>query len=132
MPVIRTEASTDDLLDAVAQLSTEDLTAFAERVATLRAERVAAHLSHDETALLLRIGRGLPAGVRGRYDELVAKRCAETLSTDEHAELIRLTDDVERIDADRIEALVALAGLRRTSPADLMRSLGIPLSRDGR
>lgn len=131
MPVIRSEASTDDLLDAVAQLPTEELAAFAERVATLRAERTAAHVSRDESKLLLQISAGLPADARQRYGELVAKRRNEMLSTDEHADLIGLTDEIERLDAERFEALVALAHLRRTSLDELMQSLGIPPARDG-
>lgn len=132
MPVIRTEASSDDLLDAVMQLSSDELAAFTERVVTLKAERLAAHLSQDETALLLRIGRGLPPDTRRRYDELMAKRRAESLSAGEHAELMRLTDEAEHLDADRADALIVLAGSRRTSPIALMRSLGMQPTHDGR
>lgn len=132
MPVIRSEASTDDLLDAVAQLSTDELAAFADRIAMLRAERTAAHLSLDETALLLQIERGLPAGSHRRYGELVTKRRNERLSADEHAELIGLTNDIERLDAEHMEALIALAQIRRTSLGELMQSLGIQPARDGR
>ena len=115
MPVIRAEASPDDLLDAVAQLPTEELSVFAERVAVL----------------LLRIGRGLPADVRRRYDDLLAKRREERLRSDEHAELVRLTDEVERLDAERIEAIVALARLRGVSAATVMQSLGARPASDG-
>jgi hypothetical protein len=132
LPVIRSQASTDDLLDAVARLPTEELAVFAERVATLRAERTAAHLSHDETALLLQIERGLPTESRVRYDELVAKRRNESLGADEHAELIALTDTIEHLDAERMEALIALAQMRRTSLGELMHALGIQPARDSR
>jgi hypothetical protein len=43
-----------------------------------------------------------------------------------------VTDEIERLDAERIEALVALAHLRRTSLEELMQSLGIQPARDGR
>ena len=59
MPIIRSEASPEDLLDAVAQFPTEELARFAERVATARAEGVAPHVSHDEGVLLRRIANGL-------------------------------------------------------------------------
>ena len=131
MPVIRSEASTDDLFDAVAQLPTEELTVFVERVATLRAERIAPHVSHDEAALLQRIGRGLPDGLRRRYEELATKRDDERLTADEYAELLRLTDEVELLNAERAEAIVALARLRGVAPAALMQSLGIQPAGDG-
>ena len=131
MPSIRSEASTDDLLDAVAQLPTEELARFAERVAILRAERVAPHLSRDEAVLLRRIADGLPEGPRRRYRELIAKRDDERLTDDEHAELLRLTDEVERLDADRAEALLVLARLRGVSLTSLMQSLGIRSAHDG-
>jgi len=132
MPVIRSEASTDDLLDAVAQLPTEELTRFAERVATLRAERVAPHVSRQEAALLEQIGRGLPAERQRRYAELAAKRAEERLTEAEHDELIYLSDETEQFDADRAAAIVALARLRGTAPAALMLSLGIKPADDGR
>lgn len=131
MPVIRSEASTDDLLDALAQLPTEELTRFAERVASLRAERVAPHVAHDEAVLLQRIGRGLPEGTRRRYGELLTNRDDARLTAAEHAELLRLTDEVELLDAERAEAFVALARLRGVSLPALMQSLGIQPARDG-
>jgi hypothetical protein len=131
VPVIRAEVSTDELLDAVAQLPTEELTAFLDRVATLRAERVAPHASPDEAALLVRIGRGLAPDRRRRYDALVAKRESEALRPSEHAELIDLTDEMERLAAERAEAIVALARLRGVPPAALLRDLGVQPPSDG-
>ena len=131
MPVIRITASTDDIVEAVAQLPTEELAAFVERVATLRAERVAPHAPADEAALLLRIGRGLPPARRRRYDALLLKRDEEMLSPEEHDELIRLTDELEQLQAERAEAIVALARLRRMSPVALLTSLGLRPASDG-
>jgi hypothetical protein len=125
MPHLQVEATPDQLLQAVAQLPPDELTNFVERVLTLRAERVAPHLTRDEASLLLRINRALSLELQRRYDELVASRRAETLTPEEHAELLQLTDDIERFEADRVEALAELAGLRATTVTDLMRSLGI-------
>lgn len=125
MPHLQVEATSDQLLQAVAQLPPDELTTFVERVLTLRAERVAPHLTRDETSLVLRINRALPMELQCRYDELVAARRAETLTPEEHAELLRLTDDIEQFEADRVGALAELAGVRGTTVADIMRSLGI-------
>jgi hypothetical protein len=63
--------------------------------------------------------------VQQRYDDLIAKRQAETLTPDEHAELLRLSDQTERVHAERIAALAALAQIRQTTLPDLMRDVGI-------
>jgi hypothetical protein len=125
MPHLQVEATSDQLLEAVAQLPPEELTTFVERVLTLRAERFASHVSGDEASLLVRINRALPVELQHRFDELVAARDAETLTAQEHDELLQLTDDIERFEAARAEALGELAGLRCTTVADVMRSLGI-------
>ena len=54
-----------------------------------------------------------------------ATRQAETITPEELAELIQLTDQREQRDAQRVAALEALAHLRRMTLADLMDSLGI-------
>lgn len=77
-----------------------------------------------EVDLLSRIYRKFPAEVADRYRALMGKRRAETLTEAEHAELIRLTDESERLQADRIESLAELAHLRRTSLAALAEDLG--------
>lgn len=45
LPRIQVEATSDQILETVAQLPPEELTTFVERVLTLRAERVAPHAS---------------------------------------------------------------------------------------
>jgi hypothetical protein len=91
----------------------------------LRAQRQEPHLSQAETALLLQINEGISAETQQRFDELVAKRQAGTITPEELAELIQLTDQSEQRDAQRVAALEALAHLRRMTLADLMDSLGI-------
>jgi len=125
MPHLEVEATPDQLLRAVAQLPPEELAKFVQRVLTLRAERVAPSVARDEAALLLRINHALPAELQRRYDALVSARRAESLIPQEHAELLRLTDEVERLEADRVEALAELARARGTTITDVMHSLGI-------
>jgi hypothetical protein len=72
----------------------------------------------------------LPEDVQRRYDELIAKRDAETLSDAEHAELLRLTKQVEAFDVARVEALSQLAARRGVTLSALMRQLGIELPVD--
>lgn len=75
--------------------------------------------------MLLEINRGVPPYVQKRYDELIVKRLGETLTPDEHNELLRLTHEVENVEAHRMKYLAELARLRRTSLTSLMEDLGV-------
>jgi hypothetical protein len=127
MATVRVEAqlSSDELLKAVEQLSLPELEEFASQVIALQAQRKAPSLPQAEADLLLRINRGLSLELQRRYDELVTKRRAETLTSDEYDELLHLTDEIEQFEARRVEYLAQLARLRGTSLTALMESLGI-------
>jgi hypothetical protein len=127
MTIVHVEArlSSDDLLKAIEQLETDELERFVERLIDLKAQRSAPRLSPRETELLSKINRGLPADLATRSQELIQKRRAGTLSADEHAELLRLSDRVEHLEAERVEALAELASQRGTSLSRLMAELGI-------
>ncbi len=127
MPTVQVEAqlSFDELLEAVGQLSSSELEQFVHRVIALQARRKAPSLPQAEVELLLRINRGIPPDIQERYDELIAKRRAETLTPDEYSELLRLGDEVEKLEAKRVEYLAELARLRKTSLTALMEDLGI-------
>ena len=106
-------------------MPSEELDEFVERILLLHAQRSATHLKHTESELLLQINRGIPPELRERYEALSAKRQAETLNSEEYAELLRLTGQIEQLDAVRLTALAELARLRQTSLAELMQTLGI-------
>src|SRR5918912_919719 len=122
---IEAEVSTEQLLRAVTHLPPQEFAAFVSQLLALRAQRQEPHLIQAETALLLQINEGISAETQQRFDELVAKRQAETITPEELAELSQLTDQSEQRDAQRVAALEALAHLRRMTLADLMDSLGI-------
>lgn len=60
-----------------------------------------------------------------RYNDLLAKRQAENLTPEEHSELLDLTNQVEKLETQRVEYLAEMARLRQTNITDLMNSLGI-------
>ncbi len=127
MPVVQVEAQlpTDALLKAVGQLNQSDLEQFVFQVIALRARRQASSLPRAESELLLKINKGVSLDLQARYNELIAKRQAETLTPDEYEELLGLTQQVERLDVHRLEHLAELARLRGTSLTALMENLGI-------
>jgi hypothetical protein len=82
-------------------------------------------LSPQEARLILKIHSNLPERKRRRYHKLVEKRESERLTPEEHAELLRLADESENVWAERIDALAELARLRRATPVEVMKQLGI-------
>lgn len=87
------------------------------------------HLSQAETDLLQKINEGLPGEMWRRYHGLVAQRRAETLTPEQHAELISLSDQIEAANVRRIEHLIELARLRQTTLEALMDQLVQPQTR---
>ncbi len=86
-------------------------------------------LSQTESEFLTKIHQGIPADLQSRYDGLIAKRRGGTISKDEYNELLRLAEEVEDLDARRVEYLAALARLRETTVPALMQDLGITTPR---
>jgi hypothetical protein len=127
MPTIevRSQVSLDELLNGVAQLDMPELERFISQVLTLRAKRISPCLPKEEAGLLEKINQGLSPDAQRRYDELTAKRRAETLTSEEHQELLELIDRIERADAERAQTLTDLARLRKVSVTTLMSELGI-------
>lgn len=83
-------------------------------------------LSRAESELLQRINEGLPEETWQQYHDLTAKRCAETLTPEQHQALIGLSDQIEMDYARRLESVLALARLRGISLEAQMQALGIP------
>ena len=82
-------------------------------------------ISKNEAELLRNINRGMPDELQNRYRELIAGRRAETLTESEHAELLHLTNQVEKHDTERLKYLTELARIRKISLTKLLDELGI-------
>jgi hypothetical protein len=122
---VEAQLSSEDLLKAMERLETPELERFVSLLLELKARRTAPSLPSREAELLAKINQGLPESLMARYHGLIDKRRACTIDTDEYEELLRLTDEVEALNVQRIENLVDLARLRGTSLPDLMKQLGI-------
>lgn len=117
--------SLDELIKAANQLSENDLDQLLQEVAVLRAQRKAHVLPAQEARLLHKINQGIPRELRAQYQTLRAKREAEILTEQEYQTLIQLSNQIEQLGAQRLEALVNLAQLRRVSLQNLMETLAI-------
>lgn len=122
---VETELSTDNLLKAVGQLNKHEIEQFVSQVINLRAQRLVHRLSQAEAQFIMKINQGLPGEVQKRYDELVDKRRDESLSSEEYNELLRLTNQIENLEAQRMQYLSELARYRKVSLTELMENLGI-------
>ncbi len=83
------------------------------------------HAVRNESELLEEINQGFPAEHWERYGELVAKRRAETLTAEEHAEMLAMIEVREEGNVHRVECLAELAKLRQVSLRLLMDQMGI-------
>ncbi|MFM5888605.1 MAG: STAS/SEC14 domain-containing protein [Dolichospermum sp.] len=123
---VEVEFSSEDLLKAVGQLSQSDLRKFISQAIAIQAQRTTSSLMQRESELLLKINQGIPLDIQKDYNNLIAKRDAETLTNHEYKELLNLTQQIEKQQAQRIEYLAELASLRGISLNTLMENLGIP------
>jgi len=122
---VRAQLPTDELLRAVGQLSQPELERFVDQLLALRAQRRVPAVSQKEADLLHKINQGIPKTIQIRYDELIEKRQAETLTPEEHQEILGLTETIEGLETERLEYLTELAELRNVTLRHLMAQLGI-------
>ena len=87
--------------------------------------------ARSESELLAKINLGLSPDQWHRYRELKARRRAETLTSDEHAELIAITNQIEEDNVYRVQCLAELARRRQVPLRALMDELGIQPVIDG-
>ncbi|KHD06588.1 hypothetical protein PN36_22765 [Candidatus Thiomargarita nelsonii] len=125
MQTVQAQLSFNDLLRGVEQLNSSDLKQFVSQVIAIQAQRQVPSMSRRESELLLKINRLVPYNIQKRYDELIGKRQAETLTSAEYQELLQMTEQIERLEVQRLEDLAELAKLRQTSLTELMDALGI-------
>lgn len=133
MPTVKIEAqiSALDLLQAVQQLSPPELEYFIEEIVQFKAQKKAPNLSKQESELLLKINQNLPRELEQEYQILIEKRHQETLTESEYEQILELTDQVEKYQAQRLEYLTQLAQIRQVSLSYLMIEMGIkPINND--
>ena len=78
-----------------------------------------------ELELLQKTNQALPAELQQQYNDLSAKMRSQTITPEEHQDLLNLIDIVEKADGDRLQNLIQLSQLRNISLAELMEQLQI-------
>jgi len=125
MTAMMAQPSSDQLLDAAANLDKESFNHFVRQILALQAQRHSHTIPAAEAELLKQINLGIALKTWQKYDTLKAKRQAATLTPTEHEELIAIGNKIEIANAQRIFALSQLATLRNAPLEELMEELGI-------
>ncbi|MCW3098527.1 MAG: hypothetical protein JWL77_4145 [Chthonomonadaceae bacterium] len=116
------------LRDEAAKTGTDTET-FIVRALEERLQRssqpIPAHLSPEETVLLQKINQGLSEAVWREYHRLIAKRRTETLTLEDNARLLQLSDRIEEAHAERLAHLADLARQRQIPLKALMEQLDV-------
>ena len=102
-----------------------DLARLIEHASALRLQKRKAVMSERESEILRVINRGLSAEKSARLEQLQEKLRQETIRPREHQQLLRLSDELEKLAAERLKALIELASLRKTSVPKLMSEMGL-------
>lgn len=107
------------LLQAMRQLPPSELDTLLIQARLLQKEQA------SEAHLLALAQRKLPTLQQIRLEELSTKAENETISVAERAELLTLVEQVETLDGERAEALLALAQQRNISVRQLLQELAL-------
>jgi hypothetical protein len=115
-----------NLLKDVAQMPLFEMERFVQAINGLITQKKTSDKSYRERFLLGRINQTiLEKDKIVRYQFLVQKLEAETISDEEYAEFMHLTEEEEQIRLDRMTFLVELAQLRSLTLPQLMDNLGL-------
>lgn len=124
MPV-QLEVTTENLLNAVVQMPESEFNHFIEKARKLRQKETG---PLKEADILHKINTIFPVKKRQRYNELYAKFQTENISEKDHKELLKLSDEFEVLNAERLKYIGKLAALRRQTLENVITDLGIKTS----
>lgn len=114
-----------EVLQGVSRLETTDIEQFMLNIGQLLAARKSAHLDKKETQLLKAIHKSVPTLLLERYNELVLKSEAETITSLENEEFIALHEKMEQYNAKRYKKIVDLARYRGVSVPTIMQQFNL-------
>ncbi len=76
--------------------------------------------------MLKQVQRGLPARLRNELASLNARKDNGSLTSEDRKRLSSLVSEIDSHQARHVQALIALATIRRTTVPALARQLGLP------
>ncbi len=118
-------SNSDELIEEIKRSQDKELDAFLERAWLVRAERSRPHLDAAQTNLLHQINATLPRDQQEQIAVLNQKMLDKQLTEPEHLELIALSQEAEKVQARRLEAVLELSKIRGVTPKQMLKKLGI-------
>ncbi len=126
MPSINVEVqlSSEQLLQAVEQLTQPNLEQFLSQLVILHTHKKAARLLKNEAKVFLKAYQD-PIIDNHNYEKLIDKPEVETLTKEEYQALLYLGEQIDKLQAQRIEYMAELAKIHGISLTQLMENLGL-------
>ncbi len=122
---LSSEIDIETVMQSMGKLNSSELEKVLLRLSIMLAQKKAPNIPVQEAKLLQKINQGLDEVILQRYTFLNQLMKENTLSKEEHQELMSLIDEVEQMDAQRLKAIVELANLHAISIDELMKQLTI-------
>jgi hypothetical protein len=119
--------SSQQIISTVQTMPLDELEKLVGNVLAVRAERVAPHISGEESKILHVIQKTLPDKRLRRMKKLQTLRDDEKLSPEGFVELAGLIEKLEEIHAERMNAVAELADLRGVTLQTAMQQVGLRL-----
>ncbi|WP_421949216.1 hypothetical protein [Phaeodactylibacter xiamenensis] len=120
---ISSQITVKDLLQGVAQLSSEELDYFIERAIEIRSSKEGISEEAQIKTLIEAVGKGPEQSWLQRLEELDQKRINNALSDQELKEFQQMGEELEEWSAQRLKHLVQLAALKKTDLPALVKEL---------
>ena len=120
---ISSEITVKDLLQGVAQLSSEELDYFIERAKEIRSSKENTSEEAQIKTLIQAVGKGPEQSWLQRLEELDQKRISNALSDQELKEFQQMGEELEEWNTQRLKHLVQLAVLKKTDLPTLVKEL---------
>ncbi|MGB1253883.1 MAG: STAS/SEC14 domain-containing protein [Candidatus Promineifilaceae bacterium] len=127
---LQSSVTPDQLLHGIGQLEHEEFEKIFSQLTILRAQRRYFSKTEKRESELLKGINGCKLSVTemAHYQTLDAKFHEQTLTDNEHDMLLTLSEKIEQLDVDRLEYLIELAQLWKTSVPKAMEKLGLQRS----
>lgn len=122
------QISVDEIIKGVSQLETSEIEKFLEEVSNLLTQRKRQEFAERETELLEKVKHPYPSELKARYNFLTDRMKADEISTNEHQELIEISNRFEEMDAQRLQWLLELSKIRNQPLEQLLKELNLPTS----
>ncbi|WP_016952755.1 hypothetical protein [Anabaena sp. PCC 7108] len=121
---LEVQLSSQELLKAVEQLKQQDLEKLVSQIIILQAHKKADTLLKNEAELFIHNNQDIPPTFLNYHNKLIAKKEEEKLTDEEYKELLYLSEQIDKLQAHRLEYLANLALLHGISLTKLMQNLG--------